>query len=93
MDNNLAETLLKLGRKRIYIEKYIKENAKTRAISKLRKQFEDLIKNDNRFFGERTSEIFISLGTKKGEKQFIYYPKVNDSFYSHVCINQTSPTK
>jgi hypothetical protein len=82
----LGDVLLSTGKRKFYIPDYIKANAKTRAISKLRLAFEELIKHDKRFYGERTSEIFITLGTKKGERETKYYPKVRDSFYSHVTV-------
>ena len=44
-------------KKKIYIPDYIKANAKTRAVPKLVKQFEEL-QHDDRFYFSRTSEIF-----------------------------------
>lgn len=82
----LANVLIKDGRKSFYIPAFIKSNAKTMAIEKLRQQFEELIRNDKRFYGSRTSEIFITLGTKTGQRQLKYYPKVHSSFYSHIHI-------
>ncbi len=82
----LGDDLLQSGKKHISISDYIKTHAKTRAIAKLRAAFEHLIKNDGRFHGQRTSEIFITLGKKKGEKELKYYPKVRDSYYSHISV-------
>ena len=75
----LGDVLLSLGRKSIYIPDYIKANAKTSQVPKLVKQFEELIKNDNRFCGIRTSEIF-----HKGELRRM--PKVRGYWMSHVNI-------
>jgi hypothetical protein len=82
----LGDILISSGKKMIYIPEYIKANAKTRRIAKLRMEFEELIKHDKRFAGSRTSEIFITLGKKKGERELKYYPKVWDSYYSHVSV-------
>jgi hypothetical protein len=84
----LGDTLIKSGKKNWYIPKYIKENAKTSRIAILRKSFEQLLLKDKRFSGSRTSEIFITLGKRKGEKEIKYYPKVRDSFYSHISLNK-----
>ncbi len=83
---SLADILLQSGKRRFCIPDYIKANAKTRRIAKLRNEFEELIRHDKRFYGERTSEIFITLGKKKGERELKYFPKVRDSFYSHVSV-------
>ena len=82
----LGDVLLSSGKKHISIPDYIKANAKTRRIAKLRNEFEEVIKHDERFYGQRTSEIFITLGKKKGERELKYYPKVRDSYYSHVSV-------
>ena len=82
----LGDVLFDLKKKHILIPDYIKAHAKTRRIVKLRSEFEELIKNDERFFGQRTSEIFITLGKKKGERELKYYPKVRSSYYSHISL-------
>lgn len=82
----LGDVLLLSGKNHISIPDYIKANAKTRKIAKLRAEFEEVIKHDERFYGQRTSEIFITLGKKKGERELKYYPKVRDSYYSHVSV-------
>ena len=82
----LGDVLFQSGRNHISIPDYIKANAKTRRIAKLRTEFEEVIKNDERFYGQRTSEIFITLGKKKGGRELKYYPKVRDSYYSHVSV-------
>lgn len=82
----LADVLLASRKSIIYIPDFIKANAKTRAIAKLRGEFEKLLKEDNRFSAERTSEIFITLGTKRGERELKYYPKVRGYWISHVRV-------
>jgi len=75
----LGDVLISLGRSSIYIPEYIKSNAKTTQVPKLVKQFEELIKYDNRFCGIRTSEIF-----HKGELKRM--PKVRGYWMSHINI-------
>jgi len=82
----LGDALIQTGKNYFSIPDYIKANEKTRKIARLRKEFENLIKNDGRFHGSRTSEIFITLGKKKGERELKYYPMVRDSYYSHVGL-------
>lgn len=77
----LCDVLLSLGKKSIYIPDYIKANAKTKQVPKLVKEFEDLLKNDKRFYGTRTSEIF---HLKNGELRRM--PKVRDYWMSHINI-------
>lgn len=75
----LGDVLLSLGKKSIYIPDYIKANAKTRKVPLLKKQFEDLIRNDKRFYGSRTSEIFHLKELKR-------LPKVWGYWMSHINI-------
>lgn len=77
----LCNVLLSLGKRSIYIPDYIKENAKTRRVPKLVKEFEDLLLNDKRFYGSRTSEIFHA---RTGELRRM--PKVHGYWVSHVNI-------
>jgi len=77
----LCDVLLSLGKKSIFIPDYIKQNAKTRAVPLLRKQFENLIRNDKRFYGSRTSEIFVLYA-----KEIKRTPKVYGYWMSHINI-------
>ncbi len=80
--NNLGDILISSGKKLIYIPDYIKSNAKTTRIPILKRQFEELIKFDNRFTGVRTSEIF---HLKPFELKRM--PKINGYWMSHIAIN------
>lgn len=77
----LCDVLLSFGKRSIYIADYIKANAKTRQVPKLVKEFEELLKNDKRFYGIRTSEIF---HLKNGELKRM--PKVRGYWMSHINI-------
>jgi hypothetical protein len=76
----LCDVLLLLGKKSIYIPDYIKENAKTRRVPKLVKEFENL-KNDKRFYFSRTSEIF-----HKSTGELRRMPMINGYWMSHIYI-------
>jgi hypothetical protein len=65
----------------MYIPDYIKANAKTRRVPIMVKEFEELIKNDSRFYGTRTSEIF---HLRTGELRRM--PKVHGYWMSHINI-------
>ena len=75
----LGDVLLLLGKRSIYIPDFIKENAKTRAIPILKKQFEELIKKDKRFTSCRTSQIFHKAELKR-------LPMVRGYYMSHINI-------
>jgi len=75
--DELAEILLSTGKRHIDIEGFIRKRAKTRAIAPLRRSFEDLLKSkfrQNCISAQRTSEIFVTLGTKRGQRNLIYFP-------------------
>lgn len=79
VDTVLGNVLLSLGKKSIYIPDYIKQNAKTRRVPKLRAEFEELIRKDKRFYGVRTSLIFHLKELKR-------LPSVRGYLFSHVNV-------
>ena len=83
---NLLDKLKDQNKKYISIPEFIRSNAKTRAIAPLRKEFEKLIQTSDKVTFERTSEIFITKGLKKGEKNLKYFPLINDNYISHIII-------
>ena len=50
-NTKLGDILIKLNFKYLYIPDYIKKYAKTKAVPKLKHEFEELIKTDKRFYG------------------------------------------
>jgi len=83
----LYKRLKATGKRYISIEDFIRKNARTRAIKKLRLEFEVLLNsNHNDISYERTSEIFITKGTKRGERNLIYFPIFNGYLISHIVI-------
>lgn len=78
-DTVLGNVLLSLGKKSIYIPDYIKQNAKTRRVPKLKAEFEELIRKDKRFYGVRTSLIFHLKELKR-------LPRVWGYLFSHINV-------
>lgn len=71
----------------VSLDDFIFNNAKTSNIALLRKDLETFIHVFKPSIS-RTSEIFITKGTKKGESKLKYFPKVNGYLISHININK-----
>ena len=73
----------------ISISDFIKSQTNTwDKVDTLREAFEDLLKemNNEEITYERTSEIFITKGTKRGENELRYFPKHNGYLISHLVF-------
>ena len=80
---------LSIKNRHISISDFIKSQTNTcDKVDSLREAFEDLLKyrNHEEITYERTSEIFITKGTKRGEKQLRYFPKYNGYLISHLIF-------
>lgn len=89
----LYKKLKATGQRYISCSDYIKSHTKTRAIAALRLQFEELLMSEHSDVAyERTSEIFITKGTKKGERNIKYYPVHEGYYISHLIIRSNYPT-
>ena len=80
---------LAIKNRRISISDFIKSQTNTcDKVDSLREAFEDLLKdlNNEEITYERTSEIFITKGTKRGENELRYFPKYNGCLISHLIF-------
>ena len=80
---------LALKSRHISIKDFIKNQTNSWSqIDFLREAFEELLKDNDseEFTYERTSEIFITKGTKVGEINLRYFPKYNGYLISYIVF-------
>lgn len=80
---------LAVKNRHISIENFIKSQTNSwLQVDSLREAFEDLLLNNDleEFTYERTSEIFITKGTKRGEINLRYFPKYDGFLISHIVF-------
>jgi len=78
-----------IKKRHISIEDFIKNQTNSwLQVDCLRESFQELLKESDskEFTFERTSEIFITKGTKKGEINLRYFPKYKGFLISHIVF-------
>jgi len=94
----LADVFIRMSKKQnpIHIPSFLRIRSLyyPKMREELKRQIWDLIKNDERFTYERTSEIFITKGLKNNERFLNFYLRENEgsdnlgSYVSHLVVRR-----
>lgn len=85
--SDIFNEIRKIGKYETHIETFIKERAKTKAIPKMCALMQAAVNElPEDITCERTSQIFIDHGTKRGEARYKYFPILGGAYISHLIL-------